>query len=126
VAGGRLGAAQAGAAVCAGVLLWGLYFALGFQAFARGNQANGLGMLLTVGLPLGTFALVRLGWPLAGGWLPPGMVWQASYSSLSLGWLVGPVAVAALALFITRMSLARCDARLRRWYDENHGSKMQS
>jgi hypothetical protein len=126
VAGGRLGPAQAAGALAAGVLLWGLYFALGFQAFARGNQANGLGMILTVGLPLATFALVRLGWPLAGGWLPPGMVWQASRSPLPPGWLVGPVAVAALTLLVTRRSLAGCDARLRRWYDANHGSKVQS
>jgi hypothetical protein len=34
--------------------------------------------------------------------------------------------VAALTLLVTRLSLARCDARLRRWYDENHGSKVQS
>src|SRR5262245_54827032 len=39
-------------AVAAGVLLWGLYFSLGFRQFARGVQGNGLGMLLTVGLPL--------------------------------------------------------------------------
>jgi hypothetical protein len=125
VAGGRIGMAQAVAAVAASVLLWGLYFALGFQAFARGNQANGLGMILTVGLPLGTFGLVQAGAPLAGSWLPPGMVWQAS-RSLPPGFLVGPLLVAGLTCVIARMSLARCDARLRRWYDENHGAKVQS
>jgi hypothetical protein len=55
--GGRLNTAQLAATIAAGVLLWGLYFALGFRAFVRGAQANGLGMLLTVGLPLGAFAL---------------------------------------------------------------------
>ena len=34
------------AAVSAATLLWGLYFALGFWAFSRGLQANGLGSLL--------------------------------------------------------------------------------
>jgi hypothetical protein len=123
---GRLDLGQAVTAVASGVLLWGLYFALGFQAFARGNQANGLGMILTVGLPLGTFALARLGWPLAGSWLPPGMVWQASRAPGPVAWLVGPVAVAALTLVVARVSLTGCDARLRRWYDANHGSKVQS
>jgi hypothetical protein len=123
--GGRLGLAQAVAAAGAGVILWGLYFALGFRAFARGNQANGLGMVLTVGLPLVTIGLARLGWPLAGAWLPPGMVWQAS-RSLPPAWLVGPVAVAVLTLVISRRALADCDARLRRWYDENAGHKVKS
>jgi hypothetical protein len=126
VAGGRIGLGQAVMAAAASVLLWGLYFALGFQAFGRGNQANGLGMILTVGLPLATFGLARLGWPLVGSWLPPGMVWQASRSPLPVGWLVGPVIVAAVTLIVARQSLLHCDARLRRWYDENHGSKVQS
>ena len=52
VVAGQTTAPQAVAAVAAGVLLWGLYFTLGFRAFARGAQANGLGVLLTVGLPL--------------------------------------------------------------------------
>ena len=40
------------AALAAGVLLWCLYFALGFRAFSRGMQANGLGLVLTLVLPL--------------------------------------------------------------------------
>src|SRR5262249_53704162 len=99
--GGRLTLGQALAAPAAAVLLWGLYFALGFRAFARGAQANGLGMLLTVGLPLAAFGLGRLGWPHAAGWLPPGMVYQAA-SGAGLGWLLGPVLAAALALAVGR------------------------
>ena len=44
------------------MLVWCLYFALGFRAFARGQQANGLGMVLTVGLPLATIVLSHIGW----------------------------------------------------------------
>jgi hypothetical protein len=126
LAGGRLGAAQAAGAVATGVLLWGLYFVLGFRAFARGEQANGLGMLLTVGLPLGAFALTRLGWPLAGAWLPPGMVYRAGAGPVALAWLVGPILTAGAALVVARRSLAECDARLRRWYDQYHGSKVMN
>jgi hypothetical protein len=61
VIGGRLSLPEASAVACASVLLWGLYFALGFHVFATGGQANGLGILLTVGLPLTAFALGKLG-----------------------------------------------------------------
>src|SRR5262249_40027323 len=49
---GRISPLQMLAALAAGVVLWGLYFSLGFRAFARGVQANTLGLLLTLGLPL--------------------------------------------------------------------------
>jgi hypothetical protein len=122
--GGRLTLGEVVAAAAAGVMLWALYFALGFRAFARGAQANGLGMLLTVGLPLGAFALTRLGWPTAGAWLPPGMVYRAGAGPASPAWLLGPVVVACLTLLLVRTALAECDARLRRWYDQHHGSKV--
>ena len=124
--GGRLAPAQAAMGVATGVLLWGLYFALGFRAFARGAQANGLGMLLTVGLPMGAFALARLGWPLAGAWLPPGMVYRAAAGSPVLAFLVGPCLVAGLTLLVAQRSLATCDAQLRQWYDQHHGSKVMN
>jgi hypothetical protein len=122
VIGGRLSVAQALAGLSAGALLWALYFALGFRAFARGAQANGLGMILTVGLPLATVALHRLGLPTAATWLPPGMVYAAGDGALA--WLVGPAAAAALTLLLARQTLARCDASLRRWYDDNAGRKV--
>src|SRR5262249_14731491 len=58
---GKIGPAQAGAALAAGVVLWGLYFTLGFRAFSRGLQANGLGLLLTVGLPLAAYGCYQAG-----------------------------------------------------------------
>src|SRR5205823_1751524 len=58
---GQVPADRALAAVAAGVLLWALYFALGFRSFARGVHANGMGMLLAVGLPLAAAGLFRLG-----------------------------------------------------------------
>src|SRR5262249_22690288 len=58
---GRLSGGQLAVAVSEGVLLWALYFALGFRAFARGGRANGLGLILTVGLPLIAYALGKAG-----------------------------------------------------------------
>src|SRR5262249_56250597 len=51
VASGRAGVGQAVAALACGGVLWGLYFALGFQGFAPRAPANNPGICLTVPLP---------------------------------------------------------------------------
>ena len=122
----RLSVPQLGAALASAVILWSLYFALGFRAFSRGVQANGLGLLLTVGLPLAAYGLTRLGGPLLGALTPPGLVYSANAPAGSLAWLVGPALLAGLTLAIARQSLRRCDAELRRWYDRHHGRKVMS
>lgn len=123
---GQQSVPQLGAALASAVLLWALYFALGFRAFSRGLQANGLGLLLTVGLPLAAWALSRLGGPLIAALTPPGFVYCANAPAGSLAWLLGPVLWAGLTLLAARYSLHRCDAELRRWYDRHHGSKIMS
>jgi hypothetical protein len=117
-AGGRIGLGAVLAAVSSAVLLWGLYFALGFRAFARGDQANGMGMLLTVGVPLAAVALGRVG---GSSWLPPGMVFAASAGELPI---LGALLAGVVTLAVARRSLARCDGQLREWYDRHHGSKV--
>jgi hypothetical protein len=112
------------AACAAGVLVWGLSFALGFRAFARGNQANGLGSFLTLGLPLVTFALARAGWPAVAALTPPGSVYFALTGSLGLAWLSGPLLMGGWVLFSARRSRASCEDDLRAWYDRNHGRKL--
>jgi hypothetical protein len=113
---GRMSPAQALAALAAGVILWGLYFALGFRAFARGLQANGLGLLLTLGLPLLAVALYQAGWPLLAALLPPGSVYEPGAAGPALG--------AALALGMARRGRRRCEEELRRWYERHHGRKV--
>jgi hypothetical protein len=124
--GGKIAPQFVIAAAAVGVLLWALYFALGFRAFSRGHQANGLGMLLTVGLPVAAYGLYRLHWPLLGDLLPPGAIYSAGTASLSPAWLLGPILIAAATLFVARRSLGRCDAELRRWYDRHCGRKVIS
>jgi hypothetical protein len=124
VVAGQCGPGQALAALAAGVVLWGLYFALGFRAFSRGLQANGLGLLLTLGLPLLAFALYRAGWPAVGVLVPPGSVYAAGDDPPSWGWALGPVVAAAAALAAGRYALAGCDRELRAWYNRHHGSKV--
>ncbi len=119
---GQAGLDRVLAAIATGVLLWSLYFALGFRSFSRGVHANGMGMLLTVGLPLATVGLYRHGWALLGSLLPPGSVYGAT-ALTGAGWALGPVLAALLALLVTRQGLRHCDAQLRRWYDQHQGRK---
>ncbi len=126
VVAGRMTAGQAGAAAATGVLLWGLYFTLGFRAFARGTQANGLGVLLTVGLPLTAYALFRLDWPALAALTPPGAVYVAAVGPAASNALFGPVIVAVLTLAVARRAQDRCDRDLRAWYDRSHGAKVMA
>ena len=114
------------AAIASGTLLWGLYFALGFRAFACGTQANGLGLLLTVGLPLAAYGLARAGWGSLAGRLPPGATYQASVGGASEVWVIGTGLAGGLALLVTRQALSQCDAALRAWYGLHHGAKVMS
>ena len=90
------------ASVVSGVLLWSLYFSLGFWSFARGRQANGLGMLLTLGVPLITVILVKNGWPELAALTPSGNVWSAMAVGPTSAWLFGALlgGSAALALWL--------------------------
>jgi hypothetical protein len=120
---GKASGPQVLLAAASGVLLWSLYFALGFRTFSRGVHANGIGSFLTLAVPGLTYALYKAGWPELGALLPPGSIYHALTQAASLTWLIGPVIAGVAALAISRHALAHCDAELRRWYDENHGKK---
>jgi hypothetical protein len=110
-------------AAISGVLLWALYFTLGFWSFARGRQANGLGSLLTLGVPLMTVVLVRCGWPEAAALTPPGNVWYALVAGPNLIWFFGVLLIGGAALALGICARRSCDSDLRRWYDQNHGRR---
>ncbi len=124
--GGQLGAGQVLAAAASGVLLWSLYFALGFRAFSRGAQTNGLGIMLTVGLPVAACVLGRLGVPTLAQLLPPGGVYGAAYGTPAGVWVLGPLLAAMLTFWVARRSLHQCERELRRWYDQHHGQKVMT
>ena len=111
------------ASLAVAVLLWTLYFALGFRSFSRGVHANGLGMLLTVGLPLAAVGLYRIGWGTAGALLPPGGVYGAA-ALPGATWAIGPTIAAFLALAVIRQGLRGCEDELRRWYDQHQGRQV--
>lgn len=118
---GRISFVQGSAALATGVLLWGLYFTLGFQAFARGAQANPLGLGLTIGLPAVAFLFQQRGWPFLAGLVPPGAVYHAAATTTTVAWCLGAIFSALLTLALGRMALVHCDRALRRWYEQHHG-----
>jgi hypothetical protein len=121
---GKITFAQMAVALASGVVLWGLYFTLGFRAFSRGILANRLGLLLTLGLPLLTFILYKANWQFLADLIPPGSVYAPVAGSPPIYWLAGPLIGGAIMLVLARFALARCDAELRLWYDRNHGMKV--
>jgi hypothetical protein len=121
---GRFTVAQVLTAAAASVVLWAVYFVLGFRAFAAGRQANGLGSLLTIGVPLLTFALVRAGWPGLAAWTPPGMVYVALAGGAPVAACVAAFALGTAALAVAGPLRSHCVAGLRSWYDRYHGLKL--
>lgn len=119
---GRATPAQVLASVAAGVVLWSFSFAVGFGAFSSGMQANGLGSMLTLGMPLAAAALIRTGVPAFGSLVPPGAVYTALTKPASLGWLPGPLLVGMATVWLIRRVVGRCEGHLRAWYDRNQGS----
>jgi hypothetical protein len=113
---------QAGAGMAAGVILWGFYFTLGFRAFARGRQANRLGIVLTVLLPLAAMILAHTDWRMLAILLPPGGVYFGATESANLWWLIGPAGSAVFTLWLARWSLRHCESDLRHWCNMNHGA----
>jgi hypothetical protein len=120
---GRAEMIQVLAALASGVVLWGLYFTLGFRAFARGQQANGLGLALTLGLPLVVCVLFRLDLGPLAALVPPGSVYFPTIAVANTGWLPGPLVMGACALVLGRRTQRTCVDDLHRWYDLHHGSK---
>ena len=88
MASGQVSVLQVLAGLTAATVLWALYFAVGFWAFMRGHQANVLGLVLTLGLPLLTYVLYQMHVPVLAGLLPPGSVYQATAAVPT--WLIGP------------------------------------
>ena len=120
---GQVTLIQVLASAASGVILWGLYFALGFWAFSKGMQANLLGLGLTLVVPLGTYLLAKEGWTFLTGLLPPGGVYLPATAAFGWSGLIGPILGAAAAVLVGRWSLSRCDNQLRRWYAVHQGAR---
>jgi len=122
---GRVAWYEAAAAAVGGAALWVFSFAVGFRAFCTGNQAGGVASLLTLGLPLLLFALLRAGLDTPAAFVPTAACYLPLRTGLTWGWAAGLALTTAAAVWLSRQGLARCEAELRAWYDANQGRKVE-
>lgn len=120
---GRASPLQIAMAAIAGCLLWAFSFAVGFRGFSKGVQANGMGTLLTIGMPLLAGCLIALGIPVLPTLLPPGALYLALAKEPSLTWMLGPILTASLTIAIAVSARRTCINDLRAWLDRNHGNR---
>jgi hypothetical protein len=114
------------AALAASLVLWLGYFAVGYWSFARGLQANGLGSLLTLGLPLVAWLLHQTVAPSAVHLAPPGLVYGGLTRGAEPLWWLCLLAYAGAGIGLLLYTHRHCDRWLRRWYDRNQGKKTES
>jgi hypothetical protein len=110
------------AALAAGVILWVLYFALGFRAFTRGSSGGNLGLLLTIGLPVLAYALYKQVGPPLTALVPPGAVFMAGSGGQMLYLALGALAATLLALIVARRAILQCKGSLAAWYEAHQGN----
>jgi hypothetical protein len=120
---GRNGWPEVLAASAGGAVLWAFSFAVGFRAFAAGNQSNGVASLVTLGLPLLLFGLLKAKLDSAAALVPTGLCYLPLRDGLTGTWAAGFVLTALATAMLARRGLTRCEADLRRWYDRNQGKK---
>jgi hypothetical protein len=122
---GRVAWYEAVAAAAGGGVLWLFSFAVGFRAFSTGNQASGLASLLTIGLPLLLFALLRAKLDVLAAFVPTAACYLPVRSGLTWYWAAGLLLLTAATARLIRQGLRRCEAELRAWYDTNQGRKAE-
>jgi hypothetical protein len=111
------------AAAVGGAAVWAFSFAVGFRAFATGNQSSGLASLLTLGLPFVLFVLVRSGLTGAANLVPAGLCYTPLAGGVTWWWVAGFLLTGSATVVLGRLGLVRCDADLRRWLDRNQGRR---
>jgi hypothetical protein len=116
---------EAVAAAVGGGALWAFSFAVGFRMFCTGNQAGGVASLLTLGLPLLLFALLRAGLDALAGFVPTAGCYLPLKTGLTGSWAAGLALTLLATVALTWRGLARCEPELRRWYDANQGRKTE-
>lgn len=114
------------AAAVGGVAFWAFGFAVGFRAFASGNQTSGLSSVVILGLPLLVWGLLKANQPDLAGLIPTGLSYLPVSGHLGWGWAVGLVGTLSVTAWLTAQGLAKCDPDLRRWYDANQGRRAEA
>jgi hypothetical protein len=123
-AAGRLNPQRVFATAAAGVILWTGYFALGYLAFARGQEAARWGARITIGLPILAFVLDKAGLFGLVNLLPPGSVFHACTADPDLFWCAACIALGLAGILIGLSARSSCLQGLQLWYERHHGRKM--
>ena len=112
------------ASAIGGLSLWAFCFAVGFRAFATGNQTSGLASVITLGFPLLLYGLLRFGLGAWAGLLPTGLCHLPAMGAWNWTWPLGLALTLGIAYRLTRSGLRNCDRDLRAWYDANQGTRV--
>ena len=120
---GRNGWSDVFAAIVGGAVLWAVSFAVGFRVFASGNQTNGTASLVTLGLPLLLFGVLKVGWDSAAYLIPTSLCYLPLRDGTNVRWIAAAMVFSTLAWWLSQRGLQRCDGDLRKWYDANQGKK---
>lgn len=113
------------ASATGGLALWAFSFAIGFRAFSTGNQAGGIAMLLTLGLPFLLFGLMKAGWVSAAALVPTALCYLPLKTGLTFAWIDGMVLTAGATVWLARRGVRSCEPELRAWYEANQGRKTE-
>ncbi|MGF1581655.1 MAG: hypothetical protein ACFCD0_20190 [Gemmataceae bacterium] len=122
--GGQLPPLLVVASVAASVVLWFLYFTLGFRAFSTGMQAGNLGLFLSAIIPLAAVGLFQGGFPTLAALTPPGSVYAMSQGMETTAATISITLASCVICFLQRRTLANCLQDLRDWYGRFHGQKV--
>ena len=122
---GRMAWYDALAAAAGGAALWAFSFAVGFRAFSGASQANGVASLLTLGVPMLLFALLRAGFDTLAAFVPTAACYLPASNGVTWSWAAGFALLVVVTVWLTRRGLARCEGELRTWYDANQGKKTE-
>ncbi len=113
------------AAAFGGVALWAFSFAVGFRAFCSGRQASGIALLLTLGMPLLLFVLLRAGFNTLAAFVPTAACYLPLKTGLTASWVAGFDMLLAATWWLTRSGLMKCEPELRQWLSDNQGRRTE-
>jgi hypothetical protein len=121
---GSLSFVQFLASLSSSAILIGFTFAVGFWCFRSGNQSNGIGSFLVLGVPILVFFMLRN--PALShfvSFLPQGGIYLALTSLPDFSWMLGQLFLAGVTILLTRHAIQTCEKSLRIWYDQHVGLK---
>jgi hypothetical protein len=111
------------AAAVGAIVFWAMAFMIGFRGFASGGSTNGVASIFVLGLPLVVAFMWKSGFTNAASVLPTCLMFVPMKQGITWPWGIGVGVWACVTIGVLRLGLARCETKLRAWYDANQGQK---